>query len=141
MQTENFIKKLLDYGKCWEVTKVEFSEKNENEIDIFVKYIPQEGEIIYDYRELRRWRHLDILQYKSFINCRMPRIKNKDGKVTTIDVSWANKLDRHTFLFEERVILTLLATKKQTKTSQLLNCDFHVVNRIMHRATGYSGAC
>lgn len=37
-------------------------------------------------------------------------------------------------MFENWVIQTLLATKNQTKTAGLMQCDFHVVNRIMHRA-------
>ena len=38
-------------------------------------------------------------------------------------------------MFESKVIDTLLATKNQTKTGELLQCSFNVVNRIMHRAT------
>lgn len=37
---------------------------------------------IYDYRESRRWRHLDIMQYKTYLNCRVPRVENEDGKIT-----------------------------------------------------------
>ena len=62
-------------------------------------------------------------------------MKNKQGGVKAIGVPWAASKGRYTHLFESKVIDTLLATKNQTKTRELLQCSFNVVNRIMHRAT------
>jgi transposase len=84
---------------------------------------------------MRRWRHLDTMQFKSFINARLPRIKLVEGKVKTLSPPWADKHDRHTFLFESAVIHLLLATKNQTQTANLMRCKFDVVNRIMHHAS------
>jgi len=52
---------------------------------------------IYDYRDYRRWRHLDILQYKCFIKAKIPRLIDKDGKIKSLDVTWADPGLRHTF--------------------------------------------
>lgn len=99
---------------------------------------PSTGEIhpVYDLREERAWRHLDLLQYKTYIVCRVPRVKI-NGKVKTIDTPWARDLDRHTIWFESFVIDVLLATKNQTKTANLLRMGFNQVNRIMHRAVQF----
>jgi len=121
---EIFFDKLLDLGKEWSIEKVEFDEFTE-EIDIYVKfnleaYKGKNSDIyygIYDYREYRRWRHLDILQYKCFIKAKIPRLIGRGGNIKSLDVSWADVGIRHTFLFERFAIDLLLATKNQTKSS------------------------
>lgn len=98
MQTEDFIKHLLDFGYNWPVTKVSFTEGSDFEIEVHVKYKPILGQKIYDHREDRRWRHLNIFQYRCYINCSLPRIIGDDGKVHTLEAPWADKLDRHTYV-------------------------------------------
>lgn len=133
MLVELFFESLLNLGDDWEVDKIVHNTET-NEVDIFAKWIGKASsdEKIYDYRELRRWRHLDILEYKTFISARIPRLVNSSGKVKSIDVPWADSMERHTFLFERRVIDLLLACKNQTKVAGLMRCGFNVVNRIIH---------
>ncbi|MBZ0099477.1 MAG: ISL3 family transposase, partial [Taibaiella sp.] len=90
---------------------------------------------IYDHAPERKWRHLDTLQYKTYICCGLPRVKDREGKAKTIVPPWASKHERHTYLFEQLAIDVLLATKNQTQTANLLRCGFNVVNRIMHLCT------
>ena len=78
---------------------------------------------------------MDILQYKCFIKAKIPRLIGQDGKIYSLDVPWAKVGSRHTFLFERFAIDVLLATKNQTKTSQLLRCGFNVINHIIHAAS------
>ena len=138
----NFFEGLLSLTDNWKVEKVEF-DSTTKEIDIYVKFdlnsykkeCISEYYGLHDYGNYRRWRHLDILQYKTFIKAKIPRLKNKFGEVKAIRVPWAEAKGRYTHLFESKVIDTLLATKNQTKTGELLQCSFNVVNRIMHRAT------
>lgn len=131
MFTEQFFDLLLDFGADWEVKKVE-SDQEADEVDIYVEYIGREK--IYDYAPARRWRHLDTMQFKTFINASLPRIE-VEGKVKTLTPPWADRHERHTKLFEIAVISLLQATKNQTQTANLLRCRFDVVNRIMHNAT------
>lgn len=132
MFTEEFFELLLNFGDDWEVTGVE-TNLSTSEVDIYVEYV---GELkIYDQAPTRRWRHLDTMQFKTYINCRLPRIKTDDGKVRTVRPPWADKHERHSFLFECAVINLLLATKNQTQTAKLMRCSFDVVNRIMDNAT------
>ena len=139
--TEYFFEKLLSFGSEWKVERIEVNE--ENEIDIYLKWNleeykkrhSQEFEFVHDYIDYRRWRHLDIMQYKTFITAKIPRVKHKDGKIKQVKTPWAQSGVRHTYLFEKHVIDLLLATKNQTKTAQMLRCGFNIVNKIMHNAT------
>jgi len=58
---------------------------------------------IYDYRKVRKWRHLDTLQYKTFIEARVPRVTDQVGKIRTLDVPWAEVSQRHSYLLEKKL--------------------------------------
>ncbi len=139
---EEFFERLLDFGSEWKVEKVEFNSENES-VEIFVKFQLNAYKTnnkdtyygVHDYREIRYWRHLNILQYKTFITAKIPRMKDEYGKVLSVKVPWADENERHTYLFEKHVIDCLLATKNQTKTAALVCCGFNIVNRILYLAT------
>lgn len=107
---------MLDFGANWKVKEVE-SDPEAEVVDIYVDYIWSEK--IYDYAPPRRWRHLDTMQFKMFVNCSLPRVEEDDGKVKTLTPPWADKHERHTKLFEGAVISLLQATKNQTQTACL----------------------
>lgn len=132
MKTEQFFDLVLDFGDEWFVKEVVTCAATD-EVDIFVEYRGHSQP--YDFAPCRRWRHLDTMQYQSFINAHLPRFKSAHGKVETLSPPWAQKHERHTLLFESRVIDLLLATQNQTQTARLMGCKFDVVNRIMHRAS------
>ena len=139
--TEEFFEKLLNFGSEWKVERIDFNENNEVHIylnwnlESYKKANKETYEFVHDYRDYRRWRHLDILQFKTFINAQIPRIKSKDGTIQSVKTPWASEGNRHTFLFEILVIDWLLATKNQTKTAKMLRCGFNLVNRIIHVAS------
>ena len=138
---ENIFEILLDFSSEWKVERVAIN--SENEVDIFMKFDLEEYkknhiadfEFVHDYSDYRRWRHLNILQCKTFINAKIPRVKLKDGKITSVKVPWSDTGKHHTYLFERLVIDLLLASKNQTKTAEILCCSFNLVNSIMHNAT------
>ena len=138
MFSEQFFDLVLNFGDEWKVTKVGLNIKTE-EVDVFIEYIEDKAEDpetfelcrLYDHAPTRRWRHLDTMQYKTYINCNVPRVINKDGKVKLIKVPWAGSYERHSYLFERLAIDILLSTKNQTKTAKLLRCGFNVINRII----------
>ena len=139
--TKDFFNLILDFGDNWVVTKVE-TDHTQYEIYLYVEYKSDHYEdpdtlelaSLYDHSEQREWRHLDILHYKTYIRCRIPRVKCKDGSIKQISVGWASKHDRHSYLFEIKVIELLKATKNQTKTAEFMQCGFRLVNRILHRS-------
>jgi transposase len=139
MESINVIETILNLGDDWIVSKIEL-QAIESSVHIYLKYSKDyavdisTGEAckIYDYRADRQWQHLPILQCRTYIHCRVPRIKNSLGKVESVLVPWASSAERHTHLFENLVIDTLQATHNQTKTAGLLKTTFDIVNRIMH---------
>lgn len=142
MFTHQFFDILLNLNNNWQVYDVDADYKKEDVI-IKIKYIGNQVECpktyglykIYDYAPERIWRHLDTMQYKTYISCSLPRFMNNKGKVKTSVPPWASKNKRHTHLFERLVIDLLKASKNQTKTAEIMRCGFNVVNRIMHAST------
>lgn len=140
--TKDFFNLILDFGDDWVLTNIEADHVNyevfldlEYRSDVYEDPQTLEPATLYDHTDVRIWRHLDILHYKSYIRCRIPRVKCSDGKVKQIDVGWADKHDRHTYDFEIRVIDLLKVSKNQTRTAEFMNCSFRLVNRIIHRST------
>lgn len=140
--TKDFLNKLSDFGEDWIITGLELDEyKQEAIIDLEYKGSeyndPETEEVcsLYDHAPERIWRHLDLWNCKTYIRAKIPRVKTKSGEIKTIRLGWSDKHDRHTYEFEHKVIDTLLATKNQTKTAELLKCSFRLVNRIIHRST------
>lgn len=139
MFTGQFFDLLLNLSEDWQVDDVIVNFKSE-EVTIMIKHVGKQVKCpdsldmftIYDHAPERTWRHLDTMQYKTYISCRLPRVKNKTGKVVTIRPPWASKHERHTYLFEHAAIDLLLATKNQTNTAALMRCGFNVINRIIH---------
>lgn len=140
--SEQLFDLLLDLEDDWQVKDVTVNS-TKKEIIIEITYTANKAQCpktlemcgIYDHAPQRKWRHLDILQYKSFICCRLPRVTNSTGKVVTVSSPWASRHERHSYLFEHAAIDLLKATKNQSKTAQLLRCGFNVINRIIHRST------
>jgi len=106
MKIEEHYKILLDLDLNWEVESINFSHEQET---VVVKLTYQSAPnytgkgSIYDYRKPRQWRHLDTLQYKTYIEARVPRIKDKKGQIRTLDIPWAEVSQRHSYLLEKKL--------------------------------------
>lgn len=109
-----FCKKVLNFGPDYVVNSLNVDE-NGKRVDIFIKYDLKEspcaetGEIckVYDYRQEREWRHLDCLEYVTYIHCRLPRIQNDRGEIKTMGIGWAKPGASYTLHFENRSIATV----------------------------------
>lgn len=143
LKTEELFNQLLNLDNNWQVTSIEHDQIDLENIIINIQHIkskiphPTSNELlnIYDHAPVRQWRHLDIMQYKTYLRARLPRVKGEDGKVVTITPPWADKSVQYSTLFECYIINLLKATQNQTKTAHLARCGFDVVNSIMHNAT------
>jgi transposase len=119
MFTENLFTRILDLEDGWVVESVDTDFCKE---EIFIQIVClleqledcQTGELckIYDHAPVRKWRHLDSMQYNTYIRCELPRIITSQGKIETVQPSWAYGYVRHTFLFEHVIIDLLKASKK-----------------------------
>jgi len=139
--TEQFFDLALGLDEYWRVDEVSADHKKK-EIEVILTYTGSKAECpvtfdlcpIYDHVKVRRWRHLDVLEYKTFLVTSLPRIKNSKGSVVTVVPPWAAKSSRYTFSFETRAIDVLKATQNQTSAASLMNCSFDTINSIMHRS-------
>jgi transposase len=98
---------LLPLNTSWEVLEVTTDEVSE---EIFVKlgykldYVEDSGKrySIYDHRSERKWRHLDLWQYKTYLVAQLPRYKDDSGFFKTVSVPWAEEYERMTILLEKK---------------------------------------
>jgi len=67
--------------------------------------------VLEDHREERRWRHLDVMQFKSYLVRKVPRSNCKGHGVKTVSTPFADSLVRYTTLFTEYVLQILKSTK------------------------------
>ena len=101
--SEELFSKALQLEEPWYIEKVEF--KNE-ELHMYVtfkkgfKFVNQEKEKVTAYDTIAKvWRHLNFFQYKAYIHCDVPRIKNSKG-INMVEVPWSRPNSGFTMLFE-----------------------------------------
>ena len=98
---------LLPIDTSWKISDVKVNEVTE-EVEVELKYTLPAIEIegkrygIYDHRPKRKWRHLDLWQYKTFISACLPRYKDESGFYHTVDVPWADPSEQMTILLEKK---------------------------------------
>lgn len=141
MTEKGFYECLLNIDSKWSIVEVKIDE-NKLEVEVHLSYLSKLGICpfthescsVYDLAPVRKWRHLDTMQYKTYLVCRIPRVINSEDKVSSIEVPWADYSDRYTYEFSSRVIDLLRVTKNQTQTGLFLQTSFDVVNSIMTKA-------
>lgn len=108
LEENNILEKiLLPLNTDWTVFSVERNERTE---EIFVKlrykfeYVEYNGVRypIYDHRKERKWRHLDLWQYKTYLAAQLPRYKDNLGNFKTVEAPWAQEYERMTVLLEKK---------------------------------------
>ena len=131
---------MLKLPSPWEVKKVDVNEATQ-EVKVYIEYeseegvCPQTGEIckIYDRRE-RRWRHLDTMEYETWIYCRLPRVENSLGEHHLIPLEWADSGFGHTHKFENKCIAVLQKTHCCGPAAELMRISADKMRGIMHKA-------
>jgi transposase len=73
----------------------------------------------------KTWRHLNFFQQACYLNCRVPRIKTKDGKVNMVEVPWARLGSGFTLLFESYVMALIEYEMPINKIAQLVDENAH----------------
>ncbi|MDD4522942.1 MAG: ISL3 family transposase [Methanosarcina sp.] len=66
------------------------------------------------------WRHLNFFEYKTFLHCRVPRVKCGDCGVSQIKVPWARKQSGFTLLMDA-MILMLAQSMPVLKVAMMLD--------------------
>lgn len=66
------------------------------------------------------WRHLNFFEYKTYLHCRVPRVKCDDCGVHQIEVPWARKQSGFTLLMDA-IIITLAQSMPILKVAIMLD--------------------
>lgn len=112
----SFFETLMGVIAPFSIGEITQAEEDSVHIRILVEedYRPNRFSIIHSYKE-KTWQHLDILQYRCYVHCRLPMFQHKTtGKCALLVVPWARKGSGFTLLFEHRIWnhLRLTACKK-----------------------------
>jgi transposase len=112
MQDKALFKQFLGLEEPWRVTEVRLELETQS-VQVYVEWpVEQQAPCpecgteapIYDHRDERIWRHMDTMQYKTIVHCRVPRIDCPDHGIKSINVPWAGKHSRFSMLFERLAI-------------------------------------
>lgn len=142
MQDKELYSQLMGLKEPWKVSEVNIDVSG-LKVDIYIEWpkevqapCPECGKLygIYDHREVRKWRHLDTMQFQTILHCRIPRVDCKEHGAKSIVVPWSDKQSRFTSLFERLAINVLLACQNQTKARELLRLSWDEVHNIQERA-------
>jgi len=87
-----------------------------------------------DHLTRRSWRHLDTMQFETVIKCSTPRIKCSKHGVKAVEVPWANRYSRYTYLFEHFAIDILQGAKNIESAKKILRLSWKQVQNIQERA-------
>jgi len=87
---------------------------------------------IHDHRE-RRWRHLDLYEFRAYVIARVPRVSCSEHGVHQLSVPWAEGNSSFTALFE-RLVISLLGEMTISATANALELSWSAVDTIMRRA-------
>jgi len=119
---------LLDVNSPWQIYDVNV-DVEKKQIEIFINWTQGEKVLcpesnkectIKDHREERTWRHLDTMQFSTYIKCRVPQSNCDEHGPKTIDVPWSDPERRFTLLFEKFAIDVLLACTSIKAAKNLL---------------------
>lgn len=90
---------------------------------------------IHQYYE-RTWEHINLFEYRCFIQCRVPVYHNlKTGKTEALQVSFSRKNSRFTLAYENKVLDLLKEHKCLQTVANQLNIRTQRVEKIYHDYT------
>jgi transposase len=139
MEFTEFIRKLLHIDSGFHVSRIEH-DTDSSEIRIYLEYQLPYCEIdgirynLYDRAPVRTWQHLCWFEYPCFIICSLPRYIDNDGKVKTMEVSFAERGRSYTRLFSAHIVGALQEVKVQQTVANLFRTSPYIVRSIMENA-------
>lgn len=142
MQNVDLFAKLLELPEEWKVSELE-TNFDEQSITVHLEWsgktktrCPECNEEcgVYDHREKRVWRHLDTMQFKTYLAARVPRVNCDKHGVKTVKTSWAGAKSRFTVLFERFANDVPLSATTIEQARQLLGLSWDQIHVIQKRA-------
>ena len=141
MESVELYRQLLGLGAPWTVERVEL-EVAKGHVEVYVGHAPGQRfacpecgrELaVYDHLEERVWRHLDSMQFLTYLHARPPRVSCSQHGVKQVRLPWAEPGGRFTHLFEALGITVLRATNVK-RAAQILRISWDEAWHIMERA-------
>jgi transposase len=141
MQVEDHYSLLLGITSPWAISNVDL-QLEKHQVDIFIEYLSNDGPCPecgtmcpkHDDRNQRTWRHLDTMQFSTFLHCQLPRVRCRDHGVKSLAAPWAGKNSRFTLMFEAFAIRVLKSARSVEEARKLLGLNWHQVEAIKARA-------
>src|SRR4051812_35814236 len=115
MQDTELYRQLLGLASPWTVARVELNVEALR-VDVWAEHTEVKWRCpdcatelaVYDHSEERSWRHLDSMQFKTFLHARVPRVQCPEHGVKQVRLPWAEPRSRFTAMFECFAIRVLL---------------------------------
>ena len=141
MEIEEHYGYLLGIQTPWQISSVDL-RMQDHRVDITIEYADDTGACPecgatsskHDDRKQRTWRHLDTMQFATYLHCSAPRVRCKIHGAKTVELPWASKDSRFTLLFEAFAIRVLKAARSVEEARKLLGLNWHQVEAIKARA-------
>jgi len=142
---------LLGLVQPWKITGIDL-DIPQMRLDITLEWpqgrkapCPECGKLcgLKDHLPVRTWRHLDAMQFKTFLHCRIPRSECRTHGARAIPVPWAETGSRWTLLFEAFAVMVMEQVPSLTKAASILGLSWkeahtvrkHAVARGLERRT------
>ena len=106
MNSEKIFSVALGLVSPWKVSEINFKEnETDKELHIWLDYdsghfVDTSGKSTVHDRVERSWKHLNFFEHQCYLHCRVPRVKDREGKVKRVAVPWAREGSGFTLLFE-----------------------------------------
>lgn len=117
----------LGLSSPWQVKSVTFDNGT---LDIWLefprghKFLSEDGEHYTAHDTVERtWQHLNFFQHKCYLHAKVPRVKQKDGKIKTQEVPWARPQSGFTLLFEAFSMLLIENEMPINKAAHVLSVN------------------
>jgi transposase len=143
MTSNDLYSQILGLASPWRVQDVVLNI-NDQTVHVYVAHDPSLGRLRcdtcgsecpgYDTQSERFWRHLDTMQFMTYLVCSIPRVQCPTHGVRPAQASWTEPNSHFTLLFEAWAIAVLRATKVQSQAATLLRISSDSVHGIMVRA-------
>lgn len=141
MESVELYRQLLGLSEPWTVERVDL-DVAKGRVEVYVGHAPGQrfscpacGQelAVYDHLGERTWRHLDSMQFLTYLHARPPRVLCAQHGVKQVRLPWAQAGGRFTHLFEALGITVLRATNVK-RAGEILRISWDEAWHIMQRA-------
>lgn len=88
---------------------------------------------IHDHGAQRQWRHLDTMQFMTYLEARLPRVDCPKHGVLTVEAPWAEPNGRFTLMFEAAVLFVARSCSSIQAVCEWTRLSWTTVHDILER--------